>query len=351
MSNQGKDNQIKNIISGIHNEVQKFSFSIEKIAGQTNLLALNATIEAAKAGKAGAGFAVVANEVKSLADLTSKNAQHFRTEVFSKIEQQTEHLAEEFSERDSSRLSEMAQTLVQLIVRNLYERTADVRWWATDEAFYKCLENLNAESCTHAAKRLSIINKFYSVYLNLALVDKQGKVVAVSHENYAMKSGVDISNLSWYKRALATTTGDKYIADDIFNDPLHGGRPVAVYATAVRHGGEINGEAIGVLGVFFDWQEQSRVIVKEEPNLSPKEWENSCVILLDGNHRIIASSDGKDIYSYFPLDTSNGTKGCFFAKNGDLVAYARTLGYQEFDGLGWYGVIVQKAQQRLSRGA
>ncbi len=343
MSDQGKDSQIKSIISAIQNEVQKFSFSIEKIASQTNLLALNATIEAAKAGKAGAGFAVVANEVKSLANLTSNNAQNFRTEVFSKIEQQTEHLAEEFRERDSARLSEMAQTLVQLIVRNLYERTADVRWWATDEAFYKCLENLKAENCAHASKRLSIINKYYSVYLNLALVDKQGNVVAVSHENYAMRVGVNLSNLSWYKRALATTTGDKYIADDIFNDPLHGGRPVAVYATAVRRGGEINGEAIGVLGVFFDWQEQSRVIVKEEPNLSPEEWENSRVMLLDGSHRIIASSDGKDIYSNFPLDTGSGTKGRFFAKNGDLVAYARTLGYQEFDGLGWYGVIAQKA--------
>ncbi len=338
---------ISDIIQNIQGRVESFAQNNEKIASQTHLLALNASIEAARAGEAGKGFSVVAAEVKLLASQAAVNSKELRTKVLTELKDQTDTLKKQVDTKEFERLTEMAQTLVQLIVRNLYERTADVRWWATDDSLYRCLEACDKVSREHAALRLSLINRFYSVYLNLVLVDTQGKVVASSQpEKFAKVNGANLSQSPWVIRGLATGSGDQYVVDEIFADTFHEGKLVAVYATAVREGGRIDGKVLGALGVYFDWDEQARVIVKNEPNLSPEEWQYTRVLLLDHHLRIIAASDGKDLLTPFSLNAGGRSKGYYPNKQGECIAFARTLGYQEYDGLGWYGVIVQKPSQR-----
>ena len=117
---------------------------------------------------------------------------------------------------------------------------------------------------------------------------------------------------------------------------------MATYATAIRRGAQTKGQAIGALGIFFDWAPQAAAVVGGV-GLSDDEKRHARVLLLDGARRVIAASDGQGVLTeIYDLKSSGRTRG-FYVEGDRLVAHALTPGYETYRGLGWFGVIMSSA--------
>ncbi len=76
--------------------------------------------------------------------------------------------------------------------------------------------------------------------------------------------------------------------------------------------------------------------------MSAATWRRSRVMLLDNTLQVIASSDDKELLQPFMLEHKGQSKGYDMNIDREVIALAKTIGYLEYDGLGWYAASVQK---------
>lgn len=311
---------------------------IQGVTRATRLLALNALIEASRAGDAGKGFAVVAHEVNGISERVTKIAHELRL----LFEQEVAELQSTAEQVRGARLADLASYVIEVIDRNLYERSCDVRWWATDSALTDlCSQPDDAMAQQHANQRLAVILGAYTVYLDLWVTDANGTIIASGRPDRYPVIGQSVHHERWFQAAMKTASGDDFVVDDIRRAPLLGDRPVATYATAIRADGTSNGPAIGTLGIFFDWETQSASVVNSL-RLTEEEKSRTRVVLLDRTHHVIAASDNRGVLEeHFPLRLIDGTRDSYGQPDGTMIGYALTPGFETYRGLGWYGVLVQ----------
>ena len=331
---------ISALTAGVGRVAQEKIGRIHQITAQAKILALNALIEAARAGEHGRGFSVVAQEVRGIGAEIETLARELETQLSGHIDELGRTVGEMAVQARGERMVDLALNAIELIDRNLYERTCDVRWWATDAAVVSCVVEPDAATAAHAVERLGVILSAYTVYLDLWVCDRQGRILAVGRpDRYPDVCGGSVADEPWFREAVALPDGDAYVSGNVRRERRLGGAQVATYCASIREGGRVDGAPAGVLAIHFDWEPQARSIVAGI-RVAPQDRARTRVLLVDADRRVLAASDERGVLTEtLTFDPKGSASGVVLGQA--VTAFHRTPGYETYEGLGWYGVIIQ----------
>ncbi|WP_153116797.1 chemotaxis protein CheW [Rhodocyclus tenuis] len=260
------------------------------------------------------------------------------------------HLALETLDKSVQEMTAKAQVAIDILVRNLFERTADIGFLATDDDLRQFVGEHKALSGNiHSQKQLQtqrnrLRERFseyvakYSVYSDIILMDTEGEVLARLDESVS----VPRSSHPLVGEAIATAAA--YVETYAAVDLLPQRERSLVYSYRVTNAA---GEAIGVLCLCFRFEnEMARIF----GNLTTADdW--SVVLLLDAQGEVIASSDGFHIPlgAKVLLAIDDDYRIVRFGAQEYLAKTRPSNGYQGYLGPGWYGHVMLPVQHAFNK--
>jgi len=221
-----------------------------------------------------------------------------------------------------------AQVSIDILVRNLFERTADVGFLATDTPVRDFLlaggEDPQQRADLEARFRAYVAK--YSVYDDVVVLDTQGRVRArLDGEVQAQQS-----RHAFWQTAL---TGPQAYVEVFAPLDVLDGRQALVYAAPIN---DEDGRALGVLCLSFKLDDEMRGVFAKLAAAEPAH----VLTLLNSTGQVVASSDAWQVPVGAPLAVDMGATGpqqLNFAGRDYLAVVAHTSGYQGYGGPGWTG--------------
>lgn len=249
------------------------------------------------------------------------------------------HLSEQTIKKVTAEMNFKAQVAIDVVIRNLFERTADIGFLATDDDIRVFIESYvsdyNDESIElkhEIQKRFKEYVAKYSVYFDIVLVNTKGKILARLDEN----EKIEKVDLSFVNEVL--NTNDEYVETYKHHDFIPQDKNTLVYSYKVTKSNNPNSENLGVLCLCFKFQDEMKGVFNNLVDTKNKE----SITILDESGVVIASSDKVHIPlgSKLPIVLNDEYKIVSFAGRDYIAKTCKTNGYQGFKGLSWYGHIM-----------
>ncbi|ADI29976.1 chemotaxis protein CheW [Methylotenera versatilis] len=228
-----------------------------------------------------------------------------------------------------SEIGTKAQYVIDILVRNLYERTADVGFLATDNELCEFVAGISGNDELIRA-RLRAYRKKYTVYDEIILLDINGNVLVQINDETPIEGSLD----PLIKETLAS---DQYVETYRASDLRPSKNKALIYSKRMRH--PHTGEVIGVLCLCFDFVEEMASIFKSHGDPS----ERSVMLLLDSDNCVIESSDKiwVPVGAVVPVNDDMQSNLKVFSGRKYLVSTFTSDGYQGYMGpKGWQGQVM-----------
>lgn len=236
--------------------------------------------------------------------------------------------------RDSEFVSHL---LVDLLDRNLYERSDDCRWWALTPELRHALasDERDLETIAGITAILDYINQLYTVYTRIVVYDAEGRIIAATNP---LQNGASVIGTRIDPAALAAVRAlrseQQYHVTPFAPTPLYGNRPTYVYHAAIRDPSDAS-NVVGGIGLVFDSAPEFAAMLRGA--LGDKQ--DVHALFVDRGGKVIASTDpSRPVGALLDIDSAllrlaNGASASRIVLHDGhyaIMGCSASSGYREF---------------------
>ena len=234
-----------------------------------------------------------------------------------------------------------AQVAIDLLIRNLFERTADVSFLATDDDIRAFLSagDSGAEQVKFIEMRLQEYVKKYSVYDEIIIFDTAGQVKA------HLDSSSQITRTTDPLLAETLSSDHDYVETFRYSELQANRRHSLIYSCRITATNQRDSAILGVLCLCFRFDDEMQGIFD---NLLTSN-DSGVLTILGVDGKVIASSNEKIIALQSVASYHRSVDVVTCQRHDYIVNSRKTNGYQGFYGLGWRGQMLTSLANAFNR--